>query len=366
MAKDTADQQTAEFDYSGLYNEDNPTESLSGLDLGDELEPTDTTTEEPEEKAPTEEPEEKAPVEEPESENTGEGDDAASNDTEESGEESDGSAADDEGESAEEETPQEEAPKPKQPFIPKSRFDQRTAQLRATERELEAARQQLKELETAKQRAEREANTLSEEQIQAKMTEANAALLEGDTEKAAKLQGEVFGALRQGTQAVEQSTGQQVDPNKIAADVRDQMTFEQTLERLYSEYPALDENSDKFDEAISQEAVELQSFYYQQGYTRAEATERAVTAVSRLHGLESTVAQAEAPKANKQADMAKRAQTQAKKEKLSKAQKAPPSNIGSGGHNESSSDHMDVESLTVEDWAALPDSVRARLLGDTL
>ena len=366
MAKDTADQQTSEFDYSGLYNEDNPTESLSGLDLGDELEPTEPATEEPEEEAPVEGPEEKAPVEEPKSENTEEKDDATPDDVEEGGEEPDDSAADDEAESTEEEAPQEEASKPKQPFIPKSRFDQRTAQLRAAERELEDARRKLLELETAKQKAEREANTLSEEQIQAKMTEANAALLEGDTEKAAKLQGEVFGALRQGSQAVEQSTGQQIDPNKIAADVRDQMTFEQTLERLYSEYPSLDENSEQFDEAISQEAVELQAFYYQQGYTRAEATERAVTAVSRLHGLESAVAQAEAPKVNKQADMAKRAQTEAKKSKVEKARKAPPSSIGAGGHSESSTDHMDVDSLTVEDWAALPDSVRARLLGDTL
>lgn len=369
MAKDTADQQTAEFDYSGLYNDENPIESLSGLDLGDEVDTGETaTTEAPAANEPEDgsaaEAESNAESEETEEVEGGE----TAEGGEESGEEPDDPSADSEGEPADEEPPQEEAPKPKpqQPFIPKSRFDQRTAQLRATERELEAARQQLKELETAKQRAEREANTLSEEQIQAKMTEANAALLEGDTEKAAKLQGEVFGALRQGSQAVEQATGQPVDPNKIAADVRDQMTFEQTLERLYSEYPALDENSDKFDEAISQEAVELQSFYYQQGYTRAEATERAVTAVSRLHGLESTAAQAEAPKANKQADMAKRAQTEAKKSKVEKARKAPPSNIGSGGHNENSSDHMDVESLTVEDWAALPDSVRARLLGDTL
>lgn len=367
MAKDTADQQTAEFDYSGLYNDENPIESLSGLDLGDEVDTGETATTE----APAaNEPEDGSAAEAESNAESEETEEVEGGETAEGGEEvgegADDSDADGEAEPAEEEAPQEETPKPKQPFIPKSRFDQRTAQLRATERELEAARQQLKELETAKQRAEREANTLSEEQIQAKMTEANAALLEGDTEKAAKLQGEVFGALRQGSQAVEQATGQPVDPNKIAADVRDQMTFEQTLERLYSEYPALNENSDQFDEAISQEAVELQSFYYQQGYTRAEATERAVTAVSRLHGLESTSAQAEAPKANKQADMAKRAQTQAKKEKLSKAQKAPPSNIGSGGHNENSSDHMDVESLTVEDWAALPDSVRARLLGDTL
>ncbi|MCP1316859.1 hypothetical protein [Halomonas sp. 707B3] len=357
MAKDTADQQTAEFDYSGLYNEDNPTESLSGLDLGDELEPTDTTTEEPEEEAP---------VEEPESEDTEEEDDAASDDAEEGGEEPDDSAADDEAESTEEEAPQEETPKPKQPFIPKSRFDQRTAQLRAAERELEETRRKLLELETAKQKAEREANTLSEEQIQQKMTEANTALLEGDTEKASKLQSEVFAALRQGTQAVEQTTGEKIDPNKIVADVRDQMTFEQTLERIYSEYPALNENSDQFDEAISQEAVELQSFYFKQGYTRAEATERAVLAVSRLHGLESTAPQADAPKVNKQAEMAKRAQTEAKKSKVEKARKAPPSSIGAGGHSESSTDHMDVDSLTVEDWAALPDSVRARLLGDTL
>lgn len=364
MAKDTADQQTAEFDYTGVYSTDDPVASLGELDLGNEVEADEPETEETE--APQDADAEESPTEgDDESQEADAEDEGTGDETAEAAEGDDAQGGD--APTGEEDQPAEtETAKKKQPFIPKSRFDQRTAQLRAAERELEETRRKLQEMETARQRAEREANTLSEEQIQQKMTEANAALLEGDTEKAAKLQSEVFGALRQGSQAVEQETGQQIDPNKIAADVRDQMTFEQTLEKLYTDFPMLDENSDSFDEAISHEAVELQSFYFQQGYTRAEATERAAMAVARIHGLESsTQAQAPAP-VSKKADMAKRAQQEAKRSKVEKARKAPPAATSSAGQSEESANHLDVESLTVEDWSALPDSVRSRLLGDTI
>lgn len=363
MAKDTTDEQTTEFNYDGLYNDDNPVDSLSDLDLGDEVEPSEPSEEDEPTSQGEEAESELADDESGEGEETVPADEAADDDTTKADEPDDAEGGDET--AVEEDQPVEkEAAKAKQPFIPKSRFDQRTAQLRAAERELEAARGQLKELETARQKAEREANTLTDEQIQTKMSAANAALLEGNTDEAARLQGEVFGALRQGSQVEEQAAGEQVDPNKIAADVRDQMVFETTLERLYNEYPALNENSDQFDEAVSQEAVELQAFYFQQGYTRAESTERAVAAVSRIHGLQSP--EADAPVVNKKVEMAKRAQTESKRGKVEKARKAPPATGGSSGRSEDSADHTNVDDLTVEDWSALPDSVRARLLGDAL
>jgi hypothetical protein len=361
----------------GLYNDESPLDSLGELDLGDEVEPSETTeVDEPTDEGQSSEGE--PPVDENTEGENDEGEEAAESETDDAATEADADAdpqAEDqategEGDTADTEADGEPAeksgPKPreKEPFIPKSRFDRRTAQLRAAERELEEARSKLQEVETAKQKAEREANTLSEEQIQQKMTAANTALLEGNTEEASRLQSEVFTALRQSPQD-EPAQGQQVDPNKIAADVRDQMTFDQTLEKVYQDYPALDENSDQFDESVSQEAVDLQAFYFQQGYTRAEATERAVTAVSKLHGLPSANQPAQAPAQSKKADMAKQAQQQAKRDKVSKAKKAPPE-TGGAGRGENSADSVDVESLTVEDWSALPDSVRARLMGDAL
>lgn len=365
MAKDTTDEQTTEFNYDGLYNDDNPVDSLSDLDLGDEVEPSESTEEDDAADTSAETEDTTPETEDGEGEETVPADEVADDDTAEA-DESDDTASGDEASAEEDQPVEKEAAKTKQPFIPKSRFDQRTAQLRAAERELETARTQLKEMETARQKAEREANTLSDEEIQAKMSAANAALLEGNTDEAARLQGEVFGALRQGSQDAEQPASEQVDPNKIAADVRDQMQFESTLERLYNEYPALNENSEQFDEAVSQEAVELQAFYFQQGYTRADSTERAVAAISRIHGLQTAETQAAPPATNKKAEMAKRAQTESKRGKVEKARSAPPATGGSSGRSENSADHMDVEALSVEDWSALPDSVRARLLGDAL
>lgn len=382
MAKDARDEATPELDYADLYNEENPVDSLGDLDLGDKLESDDpgdqgaddgtgaadagdagAESDAGDDTAGEEEPAsgEDGGEEEPPADDA-QGDDAGTGDSDDdSGEDGDANS--------EQEQPPQDKPREKQPVIPKSRFDQRTAQLRAAERELEQTQNRLKEIESEKARVEREANTLSDEQIQEKMNAANSALVEGNTEEAAKLQSEVFTALRQGSQAAEtENAGAPVDPNKIAADVRDQMAFEQTLEKIYADYPALNENADGFDEAISQEAVELQAFYFQQGYTRSESTQRAVAAVTRIHGLESATEEAPAAdtKPPAKANMAKKAQQQARREKVNKARKAPPEAPSASSQQESGAQDVDVNTLSVDDWAALPDSVRSRLMGDAI
>jgi len=352
------DPQDQPFDLAGVVNDEDPTSTLGEQDLGDEVADDDLPEGEPAEEAPAEDEapaeEEEAPADEeaPEEEEPAEGEPA-------------------EEEPAEEEAPAEEAPPrddkgrfAKEPSIPKSRFDQRTAQLRAAERELAEAQKKIQESETARQKAEREANTMSDEQLQAKMSEANAALIDGDTEKAAALQSEVFKAMRAGQESRD-APAAPVDSAKIAADVRDQILFEQTLTDISTRYPALDENHASFDETLSQEAVDFQQMYYQRGYTRAEATSKAAEAVAKIHGLTDTAAAAApAEKPSAKAAMAKASQAASKKGKVAAAKKAPPALGGSSGANADSADSVDVDALTVEDWAALPDSVRSRLLGD--
>ena len=352
----TKTEKTAEqdqpFDMSGIVNDDDPISALGDLDMGDDVE-------EPEaDEAPAEEPEaeEEEPAEEPEADE----EEPAEGEAEPEGEEEPAEAPAAEEEEAPAEEP--EPPKGKEPAIPKSRFDQRTAQLRAVERELAEAQRKIQEAETARQKAEREANTMSDEQLQAKMTEANAALIDGDTEKAAALQSEVFKAMRSGQEA-DGEPAPKIDENQIAANVRDQMLFEQTLTDISTRYPALDENHASFDETLSQEAVDFQQMYFSRGYTRAEATSKAADAVAKIHGLADTAAPAP-EKATTKASMAKATQAASRKSKVAKAKKAPPAMGGSSGANSDSADSVDVESLTVDDWAALPDSVRSRLLGD--
>lgn len=378
MAKDNADNATPEFDYTGIYNDENSVEGLGDLDLGDEVEPAEPAAEpEPEgEEAPADDADEEEPGEaEGDDDETQEDDDAGESGEDDApadeGAAADGDAADDEG--AEETDAEAQAPEPdkrgKQPFIPKSRFDQRTAQLRAAERELGQAQDRLREMESEKARVEREANTMSDEQIQEKMNAANAALIEGNTEDAAKLQSEVFAALREGSKAVEQTGGgEPVDANKIAADVRDQMAFEQSLEKIHADYPVLDEGSDSFDETISQEAVELQAYYFQQGYTRSQATERAASIIGKMHDMDPTPEKpaAKAPAGNQKADMAKKSQQASRKGKVAKARKAPPETSGTTTQGADSADSVNLDTLSVEDWSALPDSVRSRLMGDAL
>lgn len=362
--KGTAEEQM--FDLEGAVNSDNPLEELGELDFGDDL------GEKPDEAPEPDEPEEEEEPGEDEDDSGEEGEpDEEEPETPEDPEPVEEPEQDEESDEkpAEEPAPRDDKGRfSKEPAIPKSRFDQRTAQLRAAERELEQMREKLQQVESDKQKAEREANTLSDEQLQQKMLDANQALIDGDTEKASKLQAEVFGAIRQGQASVDaEASGQTVDPNKIAADVRDQMEFEQTLSRVTQEYPFFDEKSEQFDEALSEEAVNFQRMYYQQGYTRAEATEKAASAVAKIYGVAPANAEtAQEPQTSKKASMAKKAQTAATRKKVQAAKKAPPSMGGNPGANDDSADSVDIESITVEDWAALPDSVRARLLGDQI
>src|SRR5690606_12577221 len=92
----------------------------------------------------------------------------------------------------------------------------------------------------------------------------------------------------------------------------------------YARYPELDENGEQFNEDIAAEAVLLQRGYMQNGYTLAEATQRAATAVAKLHGLQDRKAAAEKP-ATLQAKGVHEAKTLLK---LAKVTSAPPSLTG--------------------------------------
>lgn len=340
-----------------LYNRDDLEASLEGADFGDDF----GTDPEPEAETETETETEVEPEAEPETETEAEPEAEPETETEP------------ETEPETETEPQPEpAPEPapkrddKGVMIPKARFDQRTAQLRQTERELQQMRERLQQLETDRQRAEREANTLTDEQIQAKMTEANKALLEGETDKASALQSEVLAAMRQSS--VVEPTGEAPSREQITAEVMDQLTFKQALDKVQASYPQLDENSEAYDEALAIETVGLQKMYFEQGYTRAEATEKAAAAVAKLYDLADATAPAPAadPAPAAKASLARKTQQAATQAKVAKTQKAPPSLGGEVMADDTATvDSVDLASMTPEEWEALPASVKSRMMGDS-
>jgi len=106
--------------------------------------------------------------------------------------------------------------------------------------------------------------------------------------------------------------------------------------------------------------------YFDQGFTRGEATQKSADAVAAIHGLAQPTSAKPAgeKRGEKKADMAKETQKQSTRKKVDAARRAPPSADGQQGGTEDSANSVDIDNISVDDWAALPDSVRSRLLGD--
>lgn len=337
----------------GLQTEDHfPGDHLEpldeNLDLGNELadeELDDETTEEPGGDAG--------------------GDDSGDGDADaDSGDDPDGDADQESGdtdagdEGADADKPAEPAPpkSEKGPVIPKARLDQelrkrRVAEQRAQELEQEIANMRREQAEAARPKP------ITAEQIKAKMAEANEALIAGDTSRAAELQAELLGAI-----AAPVERAAPAAERDLVAEVEARMEFKATLEAVNERFPELDENSELFNEELSQEAVDLQRSYMGRGFTLAEATRKAAEAVAKLNDLDDR--KAVAPAISPKASVAHARQQQKTQEKIAKATKAPPALTGrvdNGGDVA-----FDVFKASEDELMALPKAALDRLLGNSL
>lgn len=245
--------------------------------------------------------------------------------------------------------------KGKEPFIPKSRLDQAIRKQRLAEQRAQEVERELAELRAAQAEAARP-KPLSADELKAKMVEANEALVAGDTDKASALQAEVLAAMAQ-PQVERPDIPAAVD---LAAQVEERLEFKTTLREVYDRFPELDENSEVFDEELGAESVELQRSYLNRGYSLAEATRKAGEAVAKLHDLQDR--RAEQPDAKPAPE--KKAQQAKTQEKIAKATKAPP--VLGGKAKGEGDEKIDINSLSEDEFMALPESVRNRLLGVTL
>src|SRR5690606_36507706 len=237
----------------------------------------------------------------------------------------------------------------KEPRIPKSRLDQALRKQRLAEQRAQEAEQALAELRRAQAEAQRP-KPLTAQEIQAKMAEANEALIAGDPAKAAEIQAQILAAMTPAPLEVP------AQPERdVVAEVEARLEFKRVVEDTYARYPELDENGELFNEELAQEAVILQRGYMQNGHTAAEATQRAATAIAKLHGLQDRKVAAEKP-ADSPAKRVLDAKTQ---QKVAKATTAPPPLAGkpSGEGDE----RLDIHSMTEDELMALPPSVLDKL-----
>jgi hypothetical protein len=270
-------------------------------------------------------------------------------------------AGDDAGDGADADADPEPAPAAKEkgdkePRIPKSRLDQSIRKQRLAEQRAQELEAEIAQLRSASAEAARP-KPLTSDEIKAKMTEANDALIAGDTEKAASLQAELFSALTpQAPAPVERG-----EPVDLAAEVEERIAFKAVVKDMYARFPELDENHELFDDELGGESVELQKSYMRRGYSMVEATQKAAEAVAKLHDLEDRRAEkapVPAPSKDKSVQAAKTAA------KVAVAAKAPP--VLAGKANGEGSGEVNINQLNDDEFMALPQSVRDKLLGNTL
>lgn len=247
--------------------------------------------------------------------------------------------------------------KGKQPLIPKARLDQALRKQRAAEQRAQEIAEELATLR-AEQAKAAAPKPISGDEIKAKMAAANEALVAGDTERAAALQAEVFAAL-----APQPQTAPAELPNErdLASEVAERLAFNDTLTDINARFPELDENSDAFSEEASEEAVELQKSYMRRGYNLPDATRKAAEAVSKLYDLADRKA---TPVPDKRVAAAKTEQAAKSREKIEKATRAAPPMTGRSDKSDDVA--FDISKASMEEFMALPESVRERLLGNTI
>lgn len=240
----------------------------------------------------------------------------------------------------------ESKPEP-EPRIPKRRLDkvieqrnQLDMRLKEVERELaEARKAQAKEAE------------VSEEQLIAWNNEANKALLDGDLEKAAEIQKKVFAALRTKPQETEQ-----VNVDDLKTKLKDELRVEQKLETVYRDHPELDPNSETYSEDLLDEAIELQDYYFSRGAPLVEAIDKAISMLKRegkLRGAE--------PAKPKPAYRETKPDVAAKAALAARQPREPASSRRTEADLQ-----PDVATLSIEEYAALSETQKARLRGDFL
>ena len=231
----------------------------------------------------------------------------------------------------------------KKHMIPKRRLDDVVAKQRKAEQEAAELRKELAE-------ALAKAQAIPAIDVRALSKQRNEAVLDGDLDKAAEIDEQLHAATQQ-------TASEPIDMDALEARVEAKMELKSTLTSVFKEYPQLDTDSDVFDEDLNAEALVFQSAYLNQGYLPAEAVRRAANAAIRVVRPE-LLAATEAPKV-----AAKARKTNVKGNVDASNAQPPKMNQGESG-GKTSSEMIDINKLTDEEFDALPEATRARMRGD--
>ena len=255
---------------------------------------------------------------------------------------------------AEEETAAEvEEPAPKKPSVtvPKSRLDEEIAKKKALQKRLDELEAQKTPPEDAPEAFDFDKSEIEYQQL----------VLDGESEKAA--------ALRQQMRVAERQ--------QIAYEMRKEMTDTVTknaqetalataAQELEAAYPVFDQNSESFNQELTQEVVELRNAFMAQDYDAVDALNKAVNFVVKTNDLapisDETPALAQTSKPPQATTDKKRKEVS---RKLKAAESQPPEMPGESSASRGEK-AVNVDNMTEDEFNALPDATLKRLRGDLM
>lgn len=249
--------------------------------------------------------------------------------------------------------------KPKEPAIPKARFDE--VRTKAKERET-ALLNRIAELEkqTAKEVQVQDAVKL-EKEVEALEDEYQKLLDDGKLDRAKEVMRQIRLKERQIVTAEAEHKSERARVQAV-----EQLKFDMLVEKIESEFPALNPDSDQFDEAVVEEVVLLRTGFERAGLSSTAALTKAVKYVlgdaKKPEPVEDRkgIAGGKKPDARRQDQLAKNIDA-AKKQPAKIGDVGVDSNKKGGGL-----DTANIRDMTEEEFNALPAATKARLRGDVV
>ena len=243
-------------------------------------------------------------------------------------------------------------PEPKKIMVPKERLDAVLAKQKALQKQLDEMQ--------AQQNVEAEAPEPYD--YDAKETQYQEFVLDGETAKAA--------ALRKEIRAAEKAEMQYEFEKKMGLTVQESHqanALQQAAAELEATFPMFNQHHEAFDSEATQEVVDLRDAFITQGFTPVDALAKASSFVIKDRGVVDQAPESalSAPKAKPAVDeVAKKRANNAKKLKAAEAQ--PPELPGESSSAHGEKPESDFSNMTEEEFNALPEATLKRMRGDIL
>ena len=254
---------------------------------------------------------------------------------------------------AEEEVVEVQEPEPpKAPMVPKSRLDEVLAKNKKMQKQIEDIQQ--KEAEAA---AAAEAPVYD---FDAKEQEYQQLILDGATESATKLRGEMRAAEKDQLMfEVQQKMGQTVEKDRAEQELQEKAV------EIAETFAIFNEESPEFNEELTVEVTNLRDAFIIQGYTPADSLARAAeyTLAAKHPELLQGAPEEAAVKVQQNKVTAEKRQKTTVRKKLVASKSQPPTMKGEGAAARGEA-AVNIDVLSDDEFSALPEDTLRRLRGD--